>query len=114
MSFPDTERHPHVRHHQTLERSTAAAAALAVAMAAAAVAIRPVASADTGAACSAVYTIGWQTPSNNPPDFGATVTVTNNAAYTINTWTVTWTYADGQRSSPAPRTARSSARAGPR
>ena len=41
--------------------------------------------ADTGAACSAIFTIGWQTPSNSPPDFGATITVTNNAPYTIQT-----------------------------
>jgi hypothetical protein len=52
--------------------------------------------ADTGAACSATFTIGWQTPSNSPPDFGATVTVTNNAAYTIQTWTISWTFGAGQ------------------
>ena len=52
--------------------------------------------ADTGAACSAAYTIAWQTPSNSPPDFGATVTVTNNAPYTIQTWAVSWTFGAGQ------------------
>lgn len=52
--------------------------------------------ADTGAACGAAYTIGWQTPSDSPPDFGATVTVTNNASYAITGWSVSWTYAAGQ------------------
>src|SRR5580698_5654553 len=52
--------------------------------------------ADTGASCGATFTIGWQTPSNSPPDFGATVTVTNNASYTIQTWTVSWTFTAGQ------------------
>ncbi len=56
----------------------------------------PAAPADTGAACGATFTIGWQTPSNSPPDFGATVTVTNNASYTIQTWTVSWTFTGGQ------------------
>src|SRR5262245_47856731 len=65
------------------------------AVAAIAVSVR-MASADTGAACSAAYTIGWQTPSNNPPDFGATVTVTNNAPYPITGWTISWTYPAGQ------------------
>src|SRR4051812_21084415 len=55
-----------------------------------------IASADTGAACAATYAIGWQTPTNNPPDFGATVTVKNNAPYAITTWTVTWTWGTGQ------------------
>jgi hypothetical protein len=52
--------------------------------------------ADTGASCGATFTIGWQTPSNSPPDFGATVTVTNNASYTIQTWTVSWAFSAGQ------------------
>ncbi|HEU5354681.1 MAG TPA: cellulose binding domain-containing protein, partial [Actinocrinis sp.] len=52
--------------------------------------------ADTGAACSAVYTIGWQTPTNSPPDFGVTVTVTNNATYAISTWNISWNYTAGQ------------------
>lgn len=52
--------------------------------------------ADTGAACSAAYTVGWQTPSDSPPDFGATITVTNNAPYAISTWTVSWTFGAGQ------------------
>jgi hypothetical protein len=52
--------------------------------------------ADTGAACGATFTVAWQTPSNSPPDFGATVTVTNNASFTIQTWTVSWTFPAGQ------------------
>jgi hypothetical protein len=52
--------------------------------------------ADTGASCGVTYTIGWQTPSNSPPDFGATVTVTNNSSYAISTWTVTWAFTAGQ------------------
>ncbi|MGH3416916.1 MAG: cellulose binding domain-containing protein, partial [Actinocrinis sp.] len=52
--------------------------------------------ADTGAACAAAYTIGWQTPSDSPPDFGVTVTVTNNASYAISGWTVSWSFAAGQ------------------
>jgi hypothetical protein len=52
--------------------------------------------ADTGASCAATYTVGWQTPSNSPPDFGATVTVTNNASFTIQTWTVSWSFSAGQ------------------
>ena len=56
----------------------------------------PPAPADTGAACGATFTIAWQTPSNSPPDFGATVTVTNNASFTIQTWTVSWTFTAGQ------------------
>jgi hypothetical protein len=53
--------------------------------------------ADTGAACSAAYTVGWQTPSDSPPDFGVTVTVTNNASYAISTWTIRWTWTAGQQ-----------------
>jgi hypothetical protein len=52
--------------------------------------------ADTGAACAATYTIAWQTPSNSPPDYGATITVTNNASFTIQTWTLSWTFGAGQ------------------
>ncbi len=52
--------------------------------------------ADTGAACGVSYTIAWQTPSNSPPDFGATVTVTNNSSYPISDWTVTWAFTAGQ------------------
>jgi Cellulose binding domain len=69
---------------------TAASAVAAVAWSA------PSAPADTGASCSAVYSIGWQTPSNTPPDFGATVTVTNNSSFTISTWTLTMTFSAGQ------------------
>jgi len=52
--------------------------------------------ADTGAACGATFTVAWQTPSNSPPDFGATITVTDNAAYAISTWTITWSFTAGQ------------------
>src|SRR5215469_16247809 len=52
--------------------------------------------ADTGAACSATFNVQWQTPSNSPPDFGATITVTNNAPFTIQTWTVDWAFTAGQ------------------
>jgi hypothetical protein len=52
--------------------------------------------ADTGASCGATYTVGWQTPSDSPPDFGVTVTVTNNASYQISNWSVTWTFTAGQ------------------
>ncbi len=54
------------------------------------------ANADTASACAAAYTIGWQTPSDSPPDFGVTVTVTNNASYPITDWTVSWTFTTGQ------------------
>jgi hypothetical protein len=56
----------------------------------------PIAPADTGASCAAAYAIAWQTPSNSPPDFGVTVTVTNNAPYAISGWTLTLTYSAGQ------------------
>lgn len=72
-------------------------AALAVAAAAVAVTFGATrAPADTGAACAAAYSVGWQTPSNSPPDFSATVTVTNNSSYTISTWTITLTFSAGQ------------------
>jgi Cellulose binding domain len=76
-------------------------AALAIALTAAAAVSAMTASAtrapaDTGASCNVSYTIGWQTPSDNPPDFGATVTVTNNSSYAISNWTVTWTFTAGQ------------------
>lgn len=77
--------------------SAALAIALTTAAAVTAVATSATrAPADTGAACGVSYTIGWQTPSNSPPDFGATVTVTNNASYAISTWTVSWTFTAGQ------------------
>jgi hypothetical protein len=77
--------------------STALAIALAAAAAVTTVATNATrAPADTGATCGVNYTIGWQTPSNSPPDFGATVTVTNNASYPISTWTVTWSFTAGQ------------------
>jgi cellulose binding protein with CBM2 domain len=69
---------------------TAAAAATAVAVGAAR------APADTGAACNGAYAVAWQTPSDSPPDFGVTVTVTNNASYAISGWTISWTYTAGQ------------------
>ncbi len=74
----------------------AAMAAVLIAGAVAATAVTRSASADTGAACTGNYVIGWQTPSDSPPDFGATVTVTNNSAYTIQTWTITWSFTAGQ------------------
>jgi len=80
-------------------RRGSAASALMLAIAATVVAVTfgaTRAPADTGAACAASYTVGWQTPSNSPPDFGATVTVTNNASYTISTWTITLTFTAGQ------------------
>src|SRR5215469_17754069 len=52
--------------------------------------------ADTGAACSATYSIGWQTPSNSPPDFGVSITVTNTASYPITNWTVSFDFTAGQ------------------
>ncbi|WP_225850811.1 cellulose binding domain-containing protein [Streptomyces sp. HPF1205] len=70
---------------------TAAAAVTAVAGGATS------AAADTGALCGASYTIAWQTPSDSPPDFGVTVTVTNKASYAINSWSVSWAYAAGQK-----------------
>jgi hypothetical protein len=68
---------------------------VAAAVGAAVVTASP-APADTGAACNATFTVAWQTPSNSPPDFGATVTVTNNASYAISTWTITWSFTAGQ------------------
>ncbi len=77
--------------------SSAVALALTAAATAAAVTVGATsAPADTGAACTAAYTIGWQTPSDNPPDFGVTVTVTNNSSYPISGWTVSWSYTAGQ------------------
>lgn len=60
----------------------------------------PGASADTGATCRADYTVSWQTPSNDPPDFGVSVKVTNTAAYPIVGWTVTIAYTAGQEVEP--------------
>src|ERR1700748_3666653 len=57
----------------------------------------PAATAVAGASpCSATFTVAWQTPSNSPPDFGATITVTNNATYPITNWTITLTFGAGQ------------------
>ena len=76
--------------------SLGAAAAL-IAASVTAVAVNSTgAPADTGASCGVTYTIAWQTPSDSPPDFGATVTVTNNSSYPISGWTVTWAYTAGQ------------------
>lgn len=72
-------------------------ALLAVAAATGVVAGTRTATADTGAACSAAYTVSWQTPSNNPPDFGVSVTVTNNAPYPITNWSVSWSWTAGQK-----------------
>ncbi|MFC1418030.1 cellulose binding domain-containing protein [Streptacidiphilus cavernicola] len=77
--------------------SPALAFALVAASAAAVVTLGATsAPADTGAACSAVYSIGWQTPTDSPPDFGATVTITDNASYPISSWSASWTYGAGQ------------------
>jgi hypothetical protein len=46
--------------------------------------------------CGATYTVAWQTPSNSPPDFGVTVTITNNASYSITDWTASFDYTAGQ------------------
>src|SRR5215467_13263371 len=73
-----------------------AAALTAAATAATVVVTTARAPADTGAACGVAYAVAWQTPSDSPPDFGATVTVTNNSPYPISTWTVTWSYTAGQ------------------
>lgn len=81
-------------------RTTLAGVAVAATAVAAVATGVSTASADTGAACSADYAISWQTPSNSPPDFGVTVTVTNNAGYAITDWTVTWTYQAGQELIP--------------
>ena len=69
------------------------AAAAAVAALAAGATTAP---ADTGASCAGSYTISWQTPSDSPPDFGATVTVTNNSSYPISSWAITMTFSAGQ------------------
>src|SRR5215468_6257025 len=75
-------------------------AALGVALIAAGTVVAAVAaqnaSADTGASCTGAYVIDWHTPSDNPPDFGASVTVTNNSPYPITGWTITWTWPAGQ------------------
>jgi cellulose binding protein with CBM2 domain len=76
--------------------SAALAIALTTGAVAAALAGATPAPADTGASCGVNYTIAWQTPSNNPPDFGASVTVTNNSPYPITTWTVTLSFTAGQ------------------
>src|SRR5437868_6405448 len=82
--------------HRRLRSLFTAAVLGAAAATTGAVITAPPAPADTGAACGGTFTVAWQTPSNSPPDFGATVTVTNNASYTIQTWTVSWTFAAGQ------------------
>ncbi len=77
--------------------SAALAVVLTAGAAVAAIAVTPArAPADTGAACGAAYAIAWQTPSNSPPDFGVTVTVTNNAPYAITNWTISWAFTAGQ------------------
>jgi Cellulose binding domain len=84
------------RPHWRMRTSITAALLLAAGMVTGGVLTAGPAPADTGAACGATFSIGWQTPSNSPPDFGATVTVTNNAPFTIQTWTVSWTFTAGQ------------------
>ncbi|HEY1569902.1 MAG TPA: cellulose binding domain-containing protein [Pseudonocardiaceae bacterium] len=46
--------------------------------------------------CTATYTVAWQTPSNSPPDFGVTITITNTATYGITNWTASFDYTAGQ------------------
>ena len=46
--------------------------------------------------CTATYTIAWQTPSNSPPDFGVTITISNTATYAITDWTASFDYTAGQ------------------
>jgi hypothetical protein len=53
--------------------------------------------ADTGAACTASYSIQWQTPSNSPPDFGVVVTVTNTSTYPLTGWSASWDWNQGQK-----------------
>jgi hypothetical protein len=82
-------------HRRLRSITTALVLGAAFGITAAVVAATP-APADTGAACSATFTVAWSTPTNSPPDFGATVTVTNNASYAILDWTVTWSFTAGQ------------------
>src|SRR5215472_7767527 len=78
-------------------RGSLGVATILIAAAVTAVAVNSTrAPADTGASCGVAYTIAWQTPSDSPPDFGATVTVTNNSPYPISGWTVSWTFTAGQ------------------
>lgn len=84
-----------LRHQRLRSIITAVVLGVATGITAAVVTAAP-APADTGAACSATFTIAWQTPSNSPPDFGVTVTVTNNASYAISAWTVSWSFTAGQ------------------
>jgi hypothetical protein len=83
-------------HARGLASAAVAVTLTAVTTLAAVTVSAPQAPADTGASCSAAYTVAWQTPSNDPPDFGVTVTVTNNSSYPINNWTVTWMFTAGQ------------------
>jgi hypothetical protein len=86
-------------------RSSLGVAAMLIAAAVTAVAVNSTrAPADTGASCGVAYTIAWQTPSDSPPDFGATVTVTNNSPYPISGWTVSWTYTAWQNFITSPAT----------
>lgn len=90
--MPVSVARPHRR-----RSASALAIALTTATAVATVALSaPSAPADTGASCSAAYSIAWQTPSNTPPDFGVKVTVTNNSSFTISTWTLTMAFSAGQ------------------
>ncbi len=84
------------RPHQRLSRAILALVLGGATVTTAALLTASPAPADTGASCSAAFTVAWQTPSNSPPDFGATVTVTNNASYAISTWTITWSFTAGQ------------------
>lgn len=84
-------------------RARALAAVIAFAAAASVTAVAVGATSTPAAAagvppspCGAAYTIAWQTPSNNPPDFGVTITVSDTATYAITDWTVTLSFTSGQ------------------
>jgi len=46
----------------------------------------------SGFACHVVYTISWQ----NSNAFGAAITIDNTGTTAISSWTLTWTFANGQ------------------
>ncbi len=51
--------------------------------------------------CSAKYAIAWQTPSNSPPDFGVTITISDTATYAITNWTASFSFTAGQTLIPS-------------
>jgi hypothetical protein len=52
----------------------------------------PTPTSTTGQACSVQYAVTNQWPGG----FGASVTITNTGSTTINSWTLTWSFANGQ------------------